>query len=222
MSRIAFCCSIAILLVLLINSTAISAADLVYDDFNDGEAGTNQGGLVGTMSPDLNGDNVGEYDPTVNFTNDSYEGSFALSLTYSMPSGQWCGYWSYANDTDPNSPPQSTIDVSGYGELRFAARGTKGNEQIKVELTSSSSEASYKYVTVPGTSWGEIVIKLTELTKVPWIPNPVNLSALRQINFIFDRSPYSSTVYLDYIRFTGGTSALQNPTASFTYSPASP
>ncbi|MEM2878774.1 MAG: PKD domain-containing protein [Candidatus Hadarchaeales archaeon] len=174
------------------------------------------------MSPDTNSDGAGDYDPTLTFSTDKYEGNYALSISYSFPSGQWCGYWSYANDIDPAAQPNSTIDVSGYNELRMYARGTSGNEQMKIEINSSSSEVSYTYVTVPGTSWGEIVVPLSSFSKVPWVAAPVDLSRLRQINIVFDRSPYSSTVYLDYIRFTGGTSALQNPTASFTYSPASP
>ncbi|HDI12957.1 MAG TPA: hypothetical protein ENF64_02450 [Hadesarchaea archaeon] len=177
---------------------------LVYDDFNDGKLGTNLGGLSGPMSPD------GFYDPVIDFTPSAAEGAYALSLTYDFLPGQWCGYWSYANDPNPEDDVDETLDVSGYSALKFYLKGAEGGEKFKIEVTDSvfdsSSEKSYlatqdhkAQVYVQATaSWQEVEIPLSDLTE----HTNLDLANLRQINIVFDKSPRSGTIYLDMMRFT--------------------
>jgi len=213
---------LSIAFIMCSTSAGNAAAELVYDDFDDGLLGTNQGGQVGPMSPDLNSDGWGDYDPTIEFTADSAEGPYALSLTYNFASGQWCGYWSYANDGDPDAPPDETLDVSSYSKLKLWVKGTLGTEQFKIELKSSDQEVSYYYVTNLGTEWKEVEIPFSSFTKVPWVSDPVDFTRLRQLNIVFDRAPLSSTVYIDTIEFVEEGAAPQPPTADFEYTPTSP
>jgi len=210
-------------MVMALSVIPAKAADLVYDDFDDGTIGTNQNGMAGPMSPDDDMDGYGDYDPVVDFTTDAASGSYALKIVYDFPSGKWCGYWSYANDEDPDSPPPKTIDVSHYAGISMWVKGTVGTEQFKVELKSDDNHVSYYYVRDLSTTWREEVIPFTDFVKVAWVQNPVDLSSLQQVNIVFDRPPRSSTVYIDEIKFTESLPrAPQSPTAVFNYSPASP
>lgn len=173
--------------------------ELIYDDFNDEELDTNLGGLAGSMSPGA------DYDPVVDFTSNASEGTYALSLTYDFPSGQWCGYWSFF------SIDESGYDVSSYDSLKFYLKGASGGEKFKIEVTDtvfdSSSQESYLatqshkaqvYVQAT-TSWQDVEILLSEFTA----STDLDLTDVRQINIVFDKPPRSGTVYIDQIRFVG-------------------
>ncbi len=164
--------------------------ELIYDDFNDGTAGTNLGGSAGAMSSD------GAYDPTINFTTDAYEGSHALSIQYEFPDNQWCGYWSFFK------PDQSGYDLSDYSSLMFWVRGGSGSEKFKIEMKDAAGGASYKYVTITGTHWEQVVIPFSDFEQVPWESAPADFSNLSQVNIVFDTPPLSGTVYLDQMGFS--------------------
>ncbi len=164
------------------------AGVLVYDDFNDNTLGTNLGGAAGAMSYD------GAHDPTLSFV-PGYEGS-ALRISYSVPAGQWCGYWSFFLAS------QKGYDVSGFTDIRMWVKGGAGGENFKIELKDFEGRSRHVYVSiVPGfesglsTSWQELVIPLYNF-------EGVNLRWLRQVNIVFDTYPYSGTVYIDRIAFT--------------------
>ena len=163
--------------------------ELIYDDFNDGTAGTNVGGGAGAMSPD------GAYDPTISFTADAYEGNYALSIQYEFPSGQWCGYWSFFRSD------QGGYDLSDYSSLVFWAKGASGGEKFKIEVKDAEGGVSYKYVTIAGTEWEQVVVPFSDFEQVPWEPAPADFSKLSQVNIVFDTPPLSGTVYLDQIGF---------------------
>lgn len=176
----------------------------VYDDFNDGNPGTNLGGSAGPMSPES------LYDPTITFTSgaNAYEGAYGLSLQYDFPSGQWCGYWSffYAD--------QSGYDVSGYTTLEIWVKGGNGGEKFKVEVAdeiyNSENYASQYHknavsiTTIEGfsggvtTEWQKLSIPLADFTAGT---SEVDLTKLKQISIVFDEAPRSGTIFIDLIKF---------------------
>ncbi|MEM2878540.1 MAG: CIA30 family protein [Candidatus Hadarchaeales archaeon] len=160
---------------------------LKFADFES--AGTSQGGNRGIMpSEDL----ISEED-----VSGGYSGK-ALKLTYSFADGEWCGYWMFFNASE------SAVDVSEYSHIKMWVKGASGNEIFKLELQDTSGGQSYKTgISVPGTSWSEISIPLSEFTKVPWAESAADLSKLKQVNIVFDVAPRSGTAYFDEIRFTG-------------------
>lgn len=173
------------------NTQNSTSGGLIYNDFNDGTPGTNTGGAAGAMSPS------GEDDPTIDFTTDSKEGAYALSIDYSFSSGGWVGYWSFFN------ADESGYDISSYDELRFWAKGATGDEQFKIELKSAEKETSIYYVSVPSTSYEEVIIPLSDFEGTGWPEySPADLSSVKQVNLVFDRAPTNSTVYVDEIKFT--------------------
>ncbi|RLG56894.1 MAG: hypothetical protein DRN83_03065 [Hadesarchaea archaeon] len=185
---------------------------LILDDFNDGRGPNNLGGGCGTMDPD-----AGDPTETISeeYVTDAYEGLGALKLEYDRGTSSWVGYYSFMR------PDGSGYDVSSYSELRMVLKGALGTERFKIELEDASGGASYKYVTVPGTSYEEVVIPFSEFQKVPWKPSAADMTRLKQVNFVFDRSPNSSSVYFDLIRFTSG-GAPQPPVADIATDPSPP
>ncbi len=185
--------------VLLLSAiTVVHAAEVVYDDFNDEALGTNLGGAAGTMSYD------GNHDPQVNFVQ-GYEGK-ALALAYNIPTGQWCGYWSFFRSDEGG------YDLRGYTDLQMWVRGASGGETFKVEMKDTSNKYRAIYITLAGgfengagTSWRKLVIPLYNFAPI------VDLGNVKQMNVVFDRAPWQGTVYLDKIVFTTDSPARSTP-----------
>ncbi|MEM2251000.1 MAG: DNRLRE domain-containing protein [Candidatus Hadarchaeales archaeon] len=162
---------------------------LRYDDFNDGVLGTNLGGGAGAMSYD------GAHDPSLSFVS-GYEGTYALKISYSVPVGQWCGYWSFFLAS------QKGYDIGMFTDIRMWVKGENGGENFKIELKDEFGTVRTVYISmVPGfesglsTSWRELVIPLYNFPDL-------NLYYVKQVNIIFDTYPYSGTIYIDNIVFT--------------------
>lgn len=191
------------------------ASGLLFNDFerwtryqgNWVPTTTNLGGLTGPMSPDLNGDGRGDYDPTLTRVG-GHDGRYALQMSYSFPQDQWCGFWMFANDGDPDRPPHKTIDVSGYTDIQLWVREGRPlppGDPMKIELKdlAGNMHAVYLYM-VPGfedgptQNWQKAVIPLP-------VFSGVDMSRLRMVNIVFDypgRGSISGIVQVDTIKFT--------------------
>ncbi|MEM2878557.1 MAG: CIA30 family protein [Candidatus Hadarchaeales archaeon] len=181
-----------------------SGNELIVDDFNDGSGPNNLGGACGAMGD--SGTEISE-----NYVTGAYEGQYALRLTYDRKTS-WVGYWTFMK------PDQSGYDVSGYENLKIAVKGASATE-MKIELEDESGGASYKYINVPASNWSEVTIPLSSFQKIPWKESAADLSDLKQINLVFDKSPSTNTVYVDIIRFVSSSS--QGGTTLVYVSPAS-
>ena len=114
---------------------AVPAGALVFDDFDDGELGTNLDTSVGTM---------GGYPPDPRYPGDQQisfvkvgEG-YAIKMNVDVPQGGWSGYWAFLRKGDISQDPilvsiGSGYDLSGYSKLKMAVRASK-NMTIKLEL----------------------------------------------------------------------------------------
>lgn len=187
-------------------------ADLVYDDFDDGALGTNIGGAAGAMSAG------GLWDPTINFTPQSHDGAYALSMTYNFSAGQWCGYWSFFK------ADESGYDVSGYTALEMWVKGASGDEKFKVEVTdiyynpdnyqaTQNHKRAISITSIEGfqngltPSWQLLSIPLSKFTEGS---SQVDNTKLKQINLIFDHpGSTSGTIFVDTIKFTTGTTKVE-------------
>jgi len=169
----------------------------LVDSFNFGTPPNETGGNEGPMSPDDNNDGKGDYDPIVTYDrNNAYEGIYALSLTYNFPAGKWCGYWIFLTSANVNG----YTDLSSYTHLKFYIKSDVPGKQMKIELvdttgTIKSVQLSSYLSGGTQTSYQEVSIPLSDFAGL-------DLSKVKQINFVFDQSPYSGIVYIDYIRFT--------------------
>lgn len=174
---------------------------MLVSGFNFGTPPNELGGNEGPMSPDNNGDGIGDYNPEVFYDKDnSYEGQYCLKLTYDdFPSGQWCGYWinlSSAGD-------KSFRDLSSYTHLKFYVKSDVIGKDFKVELkdnrTTFPVPSVYLTSILPAgtsTQWQEVSIPISAFTPA------VFSTTVAQVNFVFDVAPRSGVVYIDNIRFT--------------------
>ncbi len=184
--------SLCISLLFLCNPVRAQAVELVYDNFNDGVLGPNLGGQAGVMSHD------GRHDPVISFNSpNAYEGASGLKVEYNVPSGQWSGYWSKLS---------SSRNVTSYTDLRVWVKGSLGGEKFKIELADNlGNKHSVQVAICSGfengatTAYQEVVIPLATFTGV-------NLTKLKEVNIVFDCTPYSGTVYIDKIVFSNLTS----------------
>ncbi len=105
---------------------------LRFDDFDDGELGTNLGTSVGTM---------GGYPPDPGDQHCSFvevKGGKAIQMTVDVPQGGWSGYWAFLKTGDLSQNPilvsiGSGYDLSGYSKLKMAVKASK-SMTIKLEL----------------------------------------------------------------------------------------
>ena len=204
--------SIIAAMVVLAFGTQSVAAELVYDDFNDGNLGTNTGGGCGAMSPG------GLYDPIMRFETDAREGPYSLSLTYNFPQGQWCGYWSAFR------AGQTAYDVSSYDCIEMWVKGENGGEKFKVELADvdfnpeNYLETQYHKMAIRivdspdgafqlglSTQWKKLSLPLSAFMASP---SQIDLSRLKQVNIVFDEYPRSGKIYIDAIKFVTYSSIL--------------
>ena len=202
---------VAFLVVVGAGSATANSIELIYDDFDDGTLGTNLGGAAGAMSPG------GLWDPDINFTTQSHDGAYALAITYDFPSGQWVGYWSFFN------ADESGYDVSGYNTLEMWVRGASGGEKFKVEVTdiyydpgnydaTKNHKRAISITSIPSfsgglsPSWQLLSIPLSMFTEGN---SEVDNTKLKQVNLIFDQAPTSSTIFVDTIKFTAGTTEVK-------------
>jgi len=194
----------------LCSANSVDASTLVYDDFNDGTIGTNQGGVAGSMS------DGGYYDPVVKFVSDSaYEGSYALSLEYDFPSGSWSGYYSYFK------ADKSGYDVSDYYALEMWVKGAAGGEKFKIEVADECFDpenlqtySHKKAINITSisefsegltTDWKKLSIPLESFTGGA---SEVDLTKLKQLNIVFDQIPRSGTIFIDLIKFASETTSV--------------
>jgi hypothetical protein len=193
----------AIMGSLSIGAVSAQSNILAYNDFEDNNIFTNLGGAAGPMSYD------GQHDPTLQVVSDAQRGGYVLKITYSIQTNQWCGYWSYANDSDPDNPPHSTIDVSYYSYLSIWAKGSTGTEDVKIELKTDDNHVSVYTITDIGTSWKQFSIPLASFQKPSWIQYPVDLTHLRMVNLVIASEPWSGVIYVDDIQFQTGTTVVK-------------
>lgn len=130
-----------------------------YDDFDDGEHDTNLGGSAGVASYD------GSHDPVATFVGSG--NSYFLRLSVDLDK-EWCGYYMYATDTNPASPPRENVNAKDNDNISVMVRGSKGGENFKIEIKDAYENAVSIYATqTPGfgqitTSWKKLSIPLTK------------------------------------------------------------
>jgi len=172
------------------------SVNLLVDNFNCGSPPNDLGGNSGSMSPG------GNYDPTITYDSaNAKEGTYALSIAYDFPPGQWCGYWTFMKSDE------SGYDLSGYQNLKFWVKGANSGEKFKIELADTGGNKSVKVTDYIGvtTSYQEVTIPLADFTGL-------DKSAVKQVNIVFfDEAPRAGKVYIDDIRFTGSGSSLEGP-----------
>ena len=143
---------------------------LIYDDFDDGQLGSDVPGTSAGM--------MGGYPPDPDrFEFVQVDSGYALKMSVEVPSDKWSGYWSFFKPGDVATDPilvglGNGYDLSGYTELRMAVRADR-EFQIKIELqdtaqfssasnaqrvfsNSSSTACLEKYGKSPGTLAQEI------------------------------------------------------------------
>jgi len=163
----------------------------LISSFNYGVPPNEAGGNEGTMSPS------GDYDPTISYLTDSYEGQYSLSLGYDFPGWAWCGYWIFLSSGNENG----VFDVSSYNYLNFFTKADSTGKKYKIEIVDSSDTKQKiqitDYLSEVTTYFQELKIPTTAFASV-------DLSSIKQVNIIFDQSPTTGTVYIDWLRFTSG------------------
>jgi len=170
-----------------------TSISLVFANYESGLVSPiNLGGAVGGMSPDGN-------DPVLSIVSSPVqEGSkaFSLGFNYSV-SGGWCGIWQQL------TAASGAYDVSAYDTYKLYVAGKNGGEKFKIEMKDTNNVSFVKNIAdIAGFSGGlsttyqEISIPLSDFTGV-------DMSLLKEINYVFDQLPNGSTVYIDNVRFTG-------------------
>jgi len=127
------------------------------------------------------------------FTEDSYEGKYALKVVYNSTSS-WSGIWNFLSSS-----------TTGYYDLSFTDRLSfylKGKGRMKIELkyySNSGSSLQTKYVYL---NYDSIYYKNYEVLLSSF--SGLNKSKVNQLNFVWENS--SGTVYIDRIEFNSGNS----------------
>jgi len=177
--------------LLVVATSAASAATLLVDDFNRGEKPNALGGDYGAWNKD-------ESDPTQRCTNsfdkpNAYGGAgYALRLDYDVdsPNPAYNGFWMKLQGTN----------VSGYKNLVLYVKGDASRgytPQIKLELKNGSEVGKYLLKGVSD-DWQQVSIPLKEFAGI------TDWSNLTEFVVVFDdltSTKKVGTIYLDEISF---------------------
>ncbi|MFH1258206.1 MAG: carbohydrate binding domain-containing protein [Elusimicrobiota bacterium] len=184
---------------------------LLVDNFDDLEKRNSLGGLTGGMSPDLDGDEKGEFDPLVGFSGaDAQQGRRGLFITYDIPVGQWAGYYSLMTALGD----YGQRDISSYSNLEFWVKGKDGGENFKenfkvefldnIEFIDSNGKKAKNTQKFPVGNFlpGGVTTSYQKVTVPLSIVTTVDLTNIRGLNIVIDEAPFAGTIYLDEMKLT--------------------
>ncbi|MFH1369223.1 MAG: carbohydrate binding domain-containing protein [Elusimicrobiota bacterium] len=171
----------------------------MWDDFESG-TGTNLfNGTSGTYS------GSGGAITNIIVSTVVYASNKSLELRYDVTAGDaWAFY--YTNGNSKN--------MSDMNQLKFRVKGAVGGEKMLVELKYADGSAdgvrifkeqisttSFSGISSITTSWQQVIIDITQYTS--------KLSAIRNINFLFDNSITQKTgvIYIDNLEFCNNNTA---------------
>ncbi len=122
----------------------------------------------------------------------------SLRLEWAKQTTGWCGYYTLLNQIDGEY-----FDLSGYKEVRFWVRGSKGGETFEIGMADKSwltigdsvkAGSIEKYLAGGVTAaWQEVVIPLPDFGKLDW-----SQMGSFVINF---PAPGQGTLFVDDLRF---------------------